>query len=219
MYRAGDNAVVRGTFTGPVKVWGPDGTVDRQPMAAPGGNTFVGAKGPLWRVDHDVPAPAKAPIVTAVMVERAGFRMKDLLGTTSTGALDPAKAGGVYVRSTVKVRRKLAPPIYVIAATGDDVGAGRMGGPPDVRAGSNCIAGVGTMDSKGDALISGVKLEAATRLCVVPQLVPPIDLDGDGTLDILAYGQDGTKGFRAWFRLTDDGTLVAGPSEEWDSIP
>lgn len=150
VYRAGPNAVIRGARTGTVKVWGPEGTVDRVASEAPGGNTFVGAAGPLWIVDRDVPAPPKAPIVTAVMVERAGFRLKELLGTTATGAVDAAKAGGVYVRSTVKVRRDKAPPVYLIAATGDTAGSGRMGGPADVRSGENCKAGIGVMDDKGD---------------------------------------------------------------------
>lgn len=50
-------------------------------------------------------------------------------------------------------------------------------------------------------------------------LLPPVDVDGNGKPDVLAYGQNGAAGFRAWFRLEADGTLVAGPSEVWEGIP
>lgn len=219
VYRAGANAVVQGARSGTVKVWGPDGTVDRLASEAPNGNAFVGAAGPLWIVDHDVPAPARAPVVAAVMVERAGFRLQEVLGTVTSGAIDPAKAGGVYVRSVIKVRRENAPPLYVVSATGDDVGAGKMGGPADVRSGANCKAAIGTMDDKGDKLLSGIVLDDATRLCAVPSLVYPVDIDGDGLGDVLAFGQNGNAGFRSWFTLHPDGTLVAGPSEVWEGIP
>ena len=219
VYRAGANAVMQGAREGTLKVWGPDGTVERLASSAPGGHTFLGAAGPLWVVDHEVPAPARAPVVAAVMVERAGFRLQGLLGTTTTGAIDPALAGGVYVRSVLKVRRDKAPPVYVVSATGDEVGAGRMGGPADVRSGASCQAVIGTMDDRGDTLLSGHLLADATRLCAVPSLVYPVDMDGDGLGDVLAYGQNGNAGFRAWFTLHPDGTLVAGPAEVWEEIP
>jgi hypothetical protein len=56
-------------------------------------------------------------------------------------------------------------------------------------------------------------------MCAVPMLLPPVDLDGNGIPDILAYGQNGTKGFRTWLELEPDGTLVKKVSEAWDSIP
>lgn len=219
VYRSGPNAIVEGRFKGPVKVWGPEGTVERLASEGPGGTTLLGQAGPLWRVDRDVPAPPKAPVVPATTVESAGFRMKEVLGTGATGAADPAKAGGVYVRSVIKWRRAFAPPIYLVAATVDTVGAGRRGGPTDVREGANCEAAVAVMDARGERLISAVRLENATRTCAVPMLVPPVDLDGDGRLDLLAYGQNGNRGFRTWFVLYEDGTLVKGADEAWMGIP
>lgn len=219
VYRSGANAIVSGTHTGEVMVWGPEGTVTRLASPAPGGNTLLGAEGPLWQVDHDVPAPPRAAVVAATTVERAGFRMQEILGTRTTGAVDPAKAGGVYVRSVVKVRRTNEPPVYLVSATGDEVGAGKMGGPPDVRAGANCKAAVGVIDAKADGLISGVELKEATRICAVPSVVPPVDIDADGKLDVLVYGQNGAKGFRSWFRLEADGTLVPTQEEVWEDIP
>lgn len=226
VYRSGPNAITRGARTEQVLVWGPAGTVKRVPTAAKDGAVYLGESGPLWIVDRELPAPTKAVPVAAAMVERAGFRMKTVLvpaGTASatplgTSAPDAAKAGGVYVRSVVKVRRTGAPPVYVVTATGDDVGAGKFDGPADVRAGANCTSALGLLDDKGEKLLSSQPLAAATRTCAVPVVVPPIDRDGDGVLDVLIHGQNAQKGFRSWFRI-DGTTLVPGPEDVWEAIP
>lgn len=225
VYRSGPNAVVKGARSGEVLVWGTAGTMKRVPTPGTSGTTLLGESGPLWVVDRELPAPPKALPVTAAMVETAGFRMKDLLVPDSGAALplgaaapDAAKSGGVYVRSVVKVRQGNTPPTYVVTATGDEVGAAAFGGPQDVRKGENCKAAVGLLDAKGQKLLSATLLAGATRVCAVPMVVPPIDRDGDGVLDVLIYGQNGTKGFRSWFRI-DGTTLVAGPEDVWENIP
>jgi len=202
-----------------LKLWGPEGTVTRTPSRGQGDTTLLGEAGPLWVVERDLPAPPKPAVVAAPVVERAGWRMRELLGAASSGGIDPARGSGVYVRSVLKVRRENDAPVYVVSATGDTAGAGLYGGPAEVREGKNCEAAVGVMDFKGEALLSAVKLEEATRLCVIPVVVPPVDRDGDGLQDVLVHGQSGTKGFRAWFTLHPDGTLVAGPHDAWDAIP
>ena len=219
VYRSGPNAIVAGNRTGEVRVFGPAGTFGRLASPGPAGTTLLGQAGPLWVVDRDVPAPKKAARVDASMVERAGWRLQDVLGTIATAAPDAARAGGVYVRSVVKVRRDHAPPVYVVAATVDTVGAGRFDGPEDVRSGDNCRAAVAVMDIKGDTLLHSAILEAATRTCAVPAVLPPVDLDGDGDTDLLVHGQHGHAGFRSWFTLTAEGTLVAGSAEAWEAIP
>jgi hypothetical protein len=218
VYKSGANAVARGARTGKVLVWGLDGTHERVPSEGPGGSSLLGESGPLWIVDHEVSAPVKPFPVDAAMVERTGFRIQPILGTKSTGAADAAKAGGVYVRSLIKVRRDHAPPLYIASATGDDVGAGKIGGPPDVRSGNNCRGILALLDAKGENLLDSVMLSDATDLCAVPVLAPPIDLDGDNRLDVLVYGQNENKGFRAWFSI-DGEKLAAGPAESWDAIP
>jgi hypothetical protein len=225
VYRSGPNAVARGARTGEVLVWGATGTSRR--VASPGadGTVLLGEDGPLWVVDREVPAPKKAAPVTAVMVESAGYRMRALLVPADAAPLpagvaapDAAKSGGVYVRSVVKVRQEHAPPVYVVTATGDDVGAGQFDGPKDVRAGANCKAALGLLDDKGNTLLSSTLLAAATRTCAVPVVVPPVDRDGDGVMDVLVHGQNGNKGFRSWFRM--EGTkLVPGPEDVWEGIP
>lgn len=223
VYRSGPNAVARGPRSGEVLVWGAAGTFKRIPTEGANGSVLLGEAGPLWVVDRELPAPTKAAPVSAAMVEKAGFRMKDVLvpataAPAAPSAPDAAKAGGVYVRSVVKVRRQAAPPIYVVTATGDEVGAGRYDGPADVRKGENCKAALGLLDDKGEKLLSSVPLAAATKTCAVPVVVPPIDRDGDGVLDVLIHGQNGAAGFRSWFRL-DGTTLVAGPEDVWETIP
>ena len=58
-----------------------------------------------------------------------------------------------------------------------------------------------------------------TRICAVPYALGPVDRDGDGGQDFLVYGQEKNAGFRAWFTLLPDGTLVAGEHEVWEYIP
>jgi hypothetical protein len=218
---AGENAVIRGDGSpgdAPVLVWGPTGTVTRAPTAAPGGHRFLGQRGPLWRVDREVPAVPKAFPVDAALIERAGYKLKDALGTSASGAKDAARSAGVYVRSMVKVRRPKGPPVYVVTATRDTVGAGRMDGPADVREGENCKAVLALLDAKVETALAVVPLTDATGTCAVPVLVAPVDIDGDGNQDALVHGQLGDKGFRAWFQIQDR-ALVAGPHERWDGIP
>lgn len=219
VYVSGPNAAVPQSLTGEVKLWGPDGTVTRTATPGPGGTTLLGQAGPLWRFNHDVPAPPHQPTVPAALVERAGIRMKAVLGTSGTPSVDAARPGGVYVRSIIKTRQPHAPPLFVVSATGDDVGAGRYGGPADVRSGNNCKAALASVDAAADRVLSSHVLEDAERVCAVPRLLGPVDIDGDGAQHFLVYGDEKDAGFRAWFTLLPDGSLVAGPNETWEHIP
>ncbi len=219
VYRSGPNAIIAGSATEGVTLWGGDGMATRTPTPGPKGTTLVGAAGPLWRTDKDIAAPAKPPTVPAALVERAGIRVKAVLGTSGTPSVDAARPGGVYVRSIIKTRQPTAPPIVVLTATGDDIGAGRYGGPADVRSGNNCKAAFASVDAAADAVLSSHLLDDATRICAVPYALGPVDRDGDGGQDFLVYGQEKNAGFRAWFTLLPDGTLVAGEHEVWENIP
>jgi hypothetical protein len=222
VYRSGTSAVARGPRQGEILVWGPAGTQHRVATEGPDHSVYLGESGPLWVVDHELPTPPKAYPVDATIVESVGYRMKDLLvepGTIPNSPVaDAARSSGVYVRSTVKVRQAKGPPHYVVTATGDEVGAGAFGGPADVREGVSCKAALAVFDHKGEKMLASVPLTAATRTCAVPVIVPPVDRDGDGTMDVLVYGQNGKKGFRSWFALAGDG-LVAGPEDSWEDIP
>lgn len=212
VYRSGPNAVVRGERTGTVRVWGPQGTVQRVASPGPEGTTLLGEAGPVWIVEGEVPAPTKASPVSAALVESVGFHLGPLVGAKPTGAPDAARSSGVWVRSTVKLRQELSPPIYVASATRDVSGKG------DDRTGENCVAVVATIDAKATTVLSSHALSGARQSCAVPVVVPPVDRDGDGVLDVMVHGQNGNRGFRAWFRLVD-GKLEAGPADAWEGIP
>lgn len=199
VYRSGPNAILKGHVSGEVLLWGPSGTVRRLASEGPKGTTLLGQSGPLWRVDHELPPPPDAPPVAASLVEAAGFRFQDLLGTTSTGAKDAALAGGVQIRSMVKHRRTHAPPLYLVTAD------------------ANCQALVAVMDSKASTILHHQPLPQAG--CAPAVLLPPIDLDGDGRQDVLVYGQKDAAGFRQWFGIETDGALTPGPGESWTEIP
>ncbi len=219
VYASGPNAIVPESLTGDVRLWGPDGMVTRTATSGPGRSTLLGAPGPLWRFDRDVPAAPRQPTIPAALVERSGIRLKAVLGTSGAPSVDAARPGGVYVRSIIKTRQAHAPPILVVSATGDDVGAGRYGGPADVRTGNNCKAAFASVDAAANGVLSSHVLEDATRICAVPFVLGPVDTDGDGGQDFLVYGQEKQAGFRAWFTLLPDGSLIAGEHEVWEAIP
>lgn len=219
VYRSGANAVVRGERSGELRVWGSDGTHLRMTSPGPAGSSFVGQAGGLWIVDRDLPAPPRAAAVQAALVETIGFRLKPLLGAEGGSALDPARSAGVWVRSVVKVRQKMAPPVYVVSGARDDVGAGRLGAGPVQRQGEDCRAVVAILDHEAETVIASMSLDLATRLCLVPSLVPPVDRDGDGGQDLMVHGQDGARGFRSWVELKPGPTLELGPQDSWEAIP
>ncbi len=220
VYKSGANAVARGTLTAPVMLWGPTGTVTRVPTPGPDGTTLLGAAGPLWIVDRELPAVEKGGPVPAALVERAGFRLRDVLGSHKTREIDPARGAGVSMRSVVKMRRKLAPPVYLAVATVGTHGIPLAGGgrAPVLDPG-DCKAAIAVLDAEAEGTISTMPLPGAEASCAVPVLTAPVDRDGDGVFEVLVHGQAEHKGFRAWFTVGEDGGLKAGPTSLWTDIP
>ncbi|MSQ04286.1 MAG: hypothetical protein EXR71_20800 [Myxococcales bacterium] len=219
VYKSGANAVVRGTYTEPVRLWSAAGTVTRVPSPGPPGTTFLGEAGPLWVVDHDVAAVLKGAPVPAALVERAGFRLRELLGAAPTSEIDPVRGAGVSMRSMVKMRRNLAPPVYLAVATRGDHGIPGKAGPSPVNSPEDCKAVLAILDAEASSTLSSVLLPDPEATCAVPILAPPTDLDGDGDMDVLVYGQSEKRGFRAWFSISSEGTLTPGPRSVWSEIP
>ena len=218
MYRSGTNAAARGTWSEPVLAWGPEGSVRRIPTAADGA-TLLGEPGPLWIVDRELPKVERGAPVPAALVERAGFRLREVLGSQATLEIDPARGAGVSMRSMIKMRRELAPPVYLVVATRGAHGIPGPDGPSAVQDASDCKAALAVVDAEAEAGVDHALLAAAEATCAVPVLVGPVDLDGDGVKDVLVHGQSGTKGFRAWYRVGNDGKLTAGPASVWTEIP
>jgi len=219
VYTSGKNAVVRGVSTTPVQVWGPNGTVTRVPSPGKGGAALLGEAGPLWITDRELPAVDKGGPVSAVLVERAGFRFREILGSRPTGEIDPVRGAGVSIRSMVKVRRSLAPPVYVAVATAGAHGIPGASGRSPVSSPADCFAAIAVLDHEAEATLATMPIPGAAESCAVPVLTAPVDRDGDGGLDILVYGQADHKGFRAWFAVGEQGTLTPGPTSLWLAIP
>jgi hypothetical protein len=187
---------------------------------ASGGFQLFGESGPLWVVDRELPAQEKRAPVTAAIAERAGFRMREVLGGQSTIEIDPARSAGVSVRSLVKVRRHLAPPVYVAVATKGAHGIPDATGQrsPVLKA-EDCTAAIAVFDAELARVIDSKVLPAAATTCAVPSIAGPVDLDGNDHLDVLVHGQDGKKGFRGWFEIGADGKLKPGPTDQQMDIP
>lgn len=219
VYKSGPNAIVRGAREGTLQVWGAEGTLSRIPSPGPDGTSLLGEAGPLWIVTRDVPAPPKATPVQAALIESFGYQLKGVVGAQGTNLVDPAQSGGVWVRSAIKVRRHLAPPVYLVGAARDDLGVGKVGGPEDTRTGDGCTAVVAVLDAQGANVLASAPVPDATAICAAPGVLGPVDRDGDGGTDFMVYGSHGAKAFRAWFELTEQNGLVAGPTDRWEGIP
>ncbi len=219
VYKSGGNAVIRGSYTEPMRVWGPSGTFLRVPTPGPEGTTLLGEAGPLWVVDRDLPAVEKGAPVPAALVERAGFRLREVLGSTPSPEIDPVRGAGVSLRSVVKMRRTLAPPVYLAVATRGAHGIPGDAGPSPVDAPEDCKAALAVLDAEASKVLSSAPLPGAESTCAVPVLAAPLDVDGDGQMDVLVHGQAVSKGFRAWFRIAADGTLTPGATSQWAEIP
>ncbi len=219
VYRSGPNAIARGELAGEVLLWGPAGTTRRVPTPDGQGNSLLGESGPLWRVDREVPAPEKATPVTAALAERASFRMREALGAVAMAQPEADRASGVALRSMVKVRQHLAPPVYLVVATRGQHGIPGPGGKRSaVTDPRDCDTVIAVLDADLSTVLSSSAVPGAASTCGVPTLLAPVDRDGDGTLDVIAFGQAEGKGFRQWFALRDGG-LDPGPSSTWTAIP
>lgn len=219
VYRSGPNAIAQGELEGELMLWGPMGTVRRLPTPDGQGNSLLGEAGPLWRVSRELPAPARATPVAAALAERASFRMREVLGAEPSAQVDADRASGVALRSMVKVRRHLAPPVYVVVATRGQHGIPGPGGTrSEVENPRDCEASVALLDDDLARVIASSPVPGAARTCAVPSLLAPVDHDGDGVDDVLAYGQAEGGGFRQWFVLRDE-ALEPGPASLWTAIP
>lgn len=222
VYRAGPNATAHyyAADGAKVKMWGPAGTVERIGTTAAKGFTLFGESGPLWIVDRDLPAEEKRAPVTAAIAERAGFRMREVLGGTAGTEIDPARSAGVMLRSVLKVRRHLAPPVYVAVATRGQHGVPGPGGSRSpVTTPDDCVGAVAVLDAELATVLDSKLLPFAASTCAVPVAAGPVDLDGNGALDVLVHGQAEQKGFRNWYGIDSSGKLVDGPFDHQEALP
>lgn len=133
------------------------------------------------------PFPLRPPtMVQAELVGSALLRVTELAWRAldlppgvfpAEGEPDPTRT---ELRSVIKVPRDLAPPVYVASAE------------------AGCLAVVALLDHKARDVLAWDHLRLPGPTCAPFALVPPTDLDGDGTVDVVAYSGNGTPGTGAW---------------------
>lgn len=137
----------------------------------------------LWLPGGDVTAFQAPPMVSAATVERAAWRLAEVLGPPK-GVLpgvqskDPTLHQGIRVRAVNKLRRA-GPPWQAIVGERED------------------RVGVAIADAEAGALSSGVVLRRSSDAPVELGVTTGGDVDGDGSPDLVVVG-DGPEGsFRA----------------------
>jgi hypothetical protein len=155
----------------------------------------VAGTGALWLP----PGPAldypPAPVVSAALVERAAWRLADVLGpgpgiTPGVDAPDPALHHGIRVRSIRKVRRQ-GPPWQVVVGERRDQLV------------------VALTDRDADQVEGGLLVQRTHTGLVDLSSLPAEDLDGDGTTEVVIVGDGPDGGLRAVLRAD----LVSGALE------
>ncbi|MCK6507693.1 hypothetical protein L6R53_30720 [Myxococcota bacterium] len=129
------------------------------------------------------PTITPAPAIQAALVERAAWRLDELLPevdrfTPLPTSPDPSKARGVDVGSVAKVRRHGAPPMLIAAGHRECTGM--------VAILSTDAGQVLAWDSVADA-------------CEPLRVLPPNDLDGDGHRELAAW----SRSRAVLYRLTE----------------
>lgn len=146
-----------------------------------------------WLAEGEPITFSPAPSLQAATVERVAWRLAEVMGPREglrPGGrvdMDPALFDGVEVRSVRKTRRQ-GPPVLV--AVGDRDGQ----------------AVVAILDRDAAAVLASDVIALDEAAAAQPSTLPIQDLDGDGTLDLVVWGDvRGTEvirpGFRAVYRV------------------
>lgn len=178
---------------------GPKAAIELQPTGSTGlcGSVIGDPQGAMIVLPQGAPTPEliAAPAIQAAMVERAAWRLDELLPdadrfSPAPTSPDPSRARGVTVGSVAKTRRHGAPPVLVAAGHRDCTG----------------IIAVLTADAS-----QALTHDTLTDSCEPLRVLPPTDLDGDGKREVAAWSRsraalyrlDETPGDVALVRLAD----------------
>lgn len=118
-------------------------------------------------------APPEAPATRAEVVERAAWRLDEVLPprdrfSPAISGADPALQRGVRVASVAKTRRSGAPPVLLSSGARD------------------CVGAVVALDQDAGTVLSWDRIEEA---CEPLSLVPAADYDGDGVRELAAWSE------------------------------
>jgi hypothetical protein len=127
-----------------------------------------------------VPELVKAPAIQAHLIERAAWRLDDILPprdrfTPRIEEVAPAKQRGIDVGSVVKTRRYGAPPILIAVG---------------VR---NCTGALAITDYAAEKILVYERIEGA---CSVLRVLPAVDLDGDGSREFVVFSDTHVRLYR-----------------------
>ncbi len=119
------------------------------------------------------PEIVPAPVVRAALVERAVWRLDELLPEADlfsplVTTPDPTKGRGVELGSVAKVRRELAPPVLIAAGVRD------------------CTGALAILDVDAGKVLTWHRIDGA---CETLRVLPPTDLDGDGHRELAAWSR------------------------------
>lgn len=187
------------------RLFAGSGTTEVGPTTPCDGLSAAAGAGALWLPPGETWSYPPAPVVSAALVERAAWRLADVLGpgpgiTPGVDAPDPALHRGIRVRSIRKVRRK-GPPWQVV------VGERR----------SELV--VALTDKDADAVKAGVIVERTREALVDLASLPAQDLDGDGTTEIVVVGDGAAGSLRAVFTVDlVEGQLTLRSYEEHEPV-
>jgi len=162
----------------------PKGAVPLQPSGSigPCGDVIAEATGAMIVLKAGATAPAitPAPPIQAALVERAAWRLDELLPamdpfSPAPTSQDPSRARGVEVGSVAKARQVGGPPILVTA--------GHRG----------CAGVIAVLDAEATRVLSYDVLDQA---CEPLRVLPLNDLDGDGRREVAAWSRSRTALYR-----------------------
>ena len=130
------------------------------------------------------PEITPAPAIQAALVERAAWRLDELLPevdrfTPLPTSPDPSKSRGVDVGSVAKVRRHGAPPMLVVGGHRE------------------CTGMVAILDADAGQILAWDSLPDA---CEPLRVLSPHDLDGDGHRELAVW----SRSRAALYRLTEE---------------
>lgn len=179
-WKSDDHRVVN---AGTGRLLSAHGTVEVGEGAPCGSAQRHAEPGVLWLPPGPPITHGQAPMVTAAVVERAAWRLAEVIGPRigiqpGVEAPDPALHQGIRVRSVRKVRRQGPPFQIVVGERGADVI-------------------VAVTDREAETLQSGAVLRRSTDVPMELGQVPPADIDGEPGTELVVYGDHSTSSFRA----------------------
>lgn len=171
-----------------------------------GSGTKIEGSWAIWAPTLGDVTFVKPPMVTASLVERASWRLAEIVPPTTAiqpgvDAPDPALYQGIRVRSVRKIRRNGPPWQAVIGERG-----------------SNLLIAI--TDREVKTIASSAVIARSQAAPAHFSMTPPVQLDGEGDPEILFFADSDATGFRAVFSIDlTTGRLTRRSFDERPNLP